>query len=98
MNDFAAALAATVMTIAVGAVMMARSWPTPSGRHRGGSVPAAPAAPALLRPVEALDQFEAYCPAEDRPTLQIRLRLGGELCTECRNPHPTTPAEEATNA
>lgn len=91
MNDFITALTAAFMTTAVGAVMMARSWPSPPGRHRGGSLPAAPAAPALLRPVEALDQFEAYCPAEDRPTLQIRLRLGGDLCSECRNnPHPST--------
>ncbi|MFE1849920.1 hypothetical protein [Streptomyces sp. NPDC059489] len=91
MNDFITAFTAALMTIAVGAVMMARSWPSPSGRHRSGSVAAAPAAPKLLRPIEALDQFEAYCPAEDRPTLQIRLRLGGDLCTECRNdPHPST--------
>ncbi|MFD4257768.1 hypothetical protein ACFWR9_09050 [Streptomyces sp. NPDC058534] len=81
MSQFAAALGGTLTAIGVGAVMVGRSWPAPTGRHRALRA----AAPAVLRPVEALDQFEAYCPAEDRPTLQLHLRLGGSLCTECRN-------------
>lgn len=89
MSQFAAALGAAVTTVGVGAVIMARSWPVPTGRHRA----ARPATDTeLLRPVEALDQFEAYCPAEDRPTLQLRLRLGGVRCTECHN-DPTGAAQ-----
>ncbi|MGV9282165.1 hypothetical protein [Streptomyces sp. NPDC003730] len=80
MSQFAAAFAASVTTVGVGAVVMARSWPVPTGRHRAPRPAAEP-----LRPVEALDQFEAYCPAEDRRTLQLHLRLGGSVCTECRN-------------
>ncbi|MEV7389574.1 hypothetical protein [Streptomyces sp. NPDC091215] len=67
-----------LMASVAGVIAIARMWPHPSGQHR--------APHPLLRPAEALDQFEAHCPAEDRPTLHIRLRLGGELCTECRNP------------
>lgn len=54
----------------------------PLGEHRAGQT--------LLRPQEALDQYEAHCQGEDRPTLHVRLRLGGALCTECRNPSKTT--------
>jgi hypothetical protein len=93
MSAFVTALAGAVTAVGVGAVAVARCWPAPTGRHRGG----APAAPEqLLRPIEALDQFEAYCPAEDRPTLQLHLRLGGTCCTECRN--PTSPSEEVPRA
>lgn len=89
MNEFAAAVAGTVTALGVGAVMVARLWPVPPGRHRAGR----PVPEPMLRPVEALEQIEAYCPAEDRPTLQIRLRLGGMCCTECRNPVHTTTAQ-----
>jgi len=88
MSDFVTALGAAVTTVGVGAVVMARGWPTPTGRHRA---PRPAVETELLRPVEAVDQFEAYCPAEDRPTLQLRLRLGGVRCTECHN----DPAEAA---
>lgn len=82
MSDFVTALGAAVTTVGVGAVVMAHGWPTPTGRHRA---PRPVAETELLRPAEALDAFEAYCPAEDRPTLQLRLRLGGVRCTECHN-------------
>ncbi|MGW3192167.1 hypothetical protein ACWDBT_30485 [Streptomyces ardesiacus] len=87
MSQFATALGAAVTTVGVGAVVMARSWPVPTGRHRAARTAAEE---QLLRPVEAQDRFEAYCPAEDRPTLQLRLRLGGSVCTECRNPTTST--------
>jgi hypothetical protein len=93
MSQFAAAMGAAVTAVGIGSVVMARSWPVPTGRHRA-TRPAAEE--QLLRPVEALDQFEAYCPAEDRPTLQLRLRLGGTCCTECRLPNTTR--EEAPSA
>jgi hypothetical protein len=82
-SQFAAALAGAVTAVGVGSVVLARCWPGPTGRHRA---PRRAAETELLRPVDALDRFEAYCPTEDRPTLQIRLRLGGAMCAECRNP------------
>ncbi|MFE2457556.1 hypothetical protein [Streptomyces sp. NPDC059402] len=87
MSQFAAAFGAALTTVGVGAVMVARNWPTATGRHRA---PRESAEAELLRPIEALDQFEAYCPAEDRPTLQLHLRLGGSVCTECHNPTTST--------
>lgn len=55
------------------------------GRHRAAAVPVQAPTP-LLRPIEALDRFEAHCPIEHRPTLHIRLRTGCVVCLECRNP------------
>ncbi|MFB6787643.1 hypothetical protein ACFCWT_13300 [Streptomyces olivaceus] len=81
MSDFAFAMTGAACTAGAGAALIYRAL-APTGRHRA----ARPAADGqLLRPVEAQDRFEAYCPAEDRPTLQLRLRLGGSVCTECRN-------------
>ncbi|MDX3398399.1 hypothetical protein [Streptomyces sp. ME01-18h] len=81
MSDFVTAMTGAGLTVAVGLTAIARSV-RPTGRHRA---PRPTAETALLRPSEALDQFEAYCPAEDRRTLQLRLRLGGVRCTECHN-------------
>lgn len=89
MNDHITVGAASLMGGLLGGTALVRWYVRPPrpkrerkpGRHRTAPGP-------LLRPVEALDRFEAHCPAEDRPTLHIRLRLGGELCTECRNPSP----------
>jgi NAD-dependent SIR2 family protein deacetylase len=86
MSDFVTAMTGAGLTVAVGLTAIARSV-RPSGRHRA---PRPAAETELLRPVEALDAFEAYCPAEDRPTLQLHLRLGGSVCTECHNPTTTT--------
>lgn len=81
MSDFAFAMTGAVCTVGAGSALIYRAL-LPTGRHRA----ARPAAEEqLLRPIEALDAFEAYCPAEDRPTLQLRLRLGGVRCTECHN-------------
>ncbi|WP_171108652.1 MULTISPECIES: hypothetical protein [unclassified Streptomyces] len=87
MNAFIAAVTGAGTAVAVGLVAIARAT-APTGRHRAPR--RAPADVEPLRPVEALDQFEAYCPAEDRPTLQLRMRLGGTCCTECRNDTTST--------
>ncbi|MEV5957246.1 hypothetical protein AB0M11_26355 [Streptomyces sp. NPDC051987] len=70
--------ACCLMASLSGAALIARAWPKPSGAHR--------APHPMLRPVEALDQFEAHCPHEGRTTLHARLRLGGVVCMDCRNP------------
>lgn len=72
--------AACILTALCGGTAVARWYVTPPrspGRHTAQAL--------MLRPVEAQQQFEAYCPAEARRTLHVRLRLGGELCVECRN-------------
>ncbi|WP_202438012.1 hypothetical protein [Streptomyces sp. SID5910] len=89
MSSFAYAMTGAACTVGAGASLIYRAL-LPTGRHRA-TRPAAEE--QLLRPVEALDAFEAYCPAEDRPTLQLHLRLGGSVCTECRL--PDTTREEA---
>jgi hypothetical protein len=48
-NGFAAALAGAITAAGVGAVGFARSWPTPSGRHR------APRQPGQLTVQEFVD-------------------------------------------
>ncbi|MEU7399963.1 hypothetical protein [Streptomyces sp. NPDC044948] len=88
MSDFVTAMTGAGLTVAVGLTAIARSV-RPTGRHRA---PRTAAEATLLRPVEALDASRAYCPAEDRDTLQLHLRLGGVRCTECRN-DPTEAAQ-----
>ncbi|CAM5591731.1 hypothetical protein [Streptomyces purpurascens] len=75
--------AAFLMTSLAGAAAIARAWVTPpsSGRHRA----TAPAPVSLLRPIEALDQFEARCLVERRDTLHVRFRTGDVQCLDCRS-------------
>lgn len=81
MNDRITIGAAFLMTSLAGATAIARAWVTPrGGRHRA----TAPAQAPLLRPIEALDQFEARCVAERRTTLHVRFRTGGVMCLDCR--------------
>lgn len=80
MNDQFAYGAVCVLTALTTGTAVAR-WYVTEPRQRGRHTAQA----LMLRPVEAQQQFEAYCPAEDRRTLHVRLRLGGELCVECRN-------------
>ncbi|MFI5687840.1 hypothetical protein [Streptomyces sp. NPDC051636] len=80
MSAYLTALAGAMTAVGVGAVAMGRSWPGTTGRHRAGD----PAPTPLLRPVEALDRFEARCPVELRTTLHVRFRTGGVQCLDCR--------------
>lgn len=73
------AIAAAVLMAALIAAVLAGRWyvrPEKAGRHR--------APRTLLRPVEALDQSEAWCPVEHRKTLHLRFAGGGDMCLECR--------------
>lgn len=61
----------------------------PTGRRRAN----------LLRPVEAMANDLAYCPAEERERLHAFLRTGGRVCWTCRTftDHPpltSTPARD----
>lgn len=76
MSQYLAALTGAGTVVAVGVTFLARTL-RPTGQHR--------APRPLLRPVEALDQVEAHCPAEHRPTLHIRFATGGAQCLDCRN-------------
>lgn len=80
MNEQFAYGATLFLTALVGGTAVARWYVTPP-RERGRHTARVLGGPR----VEAQERFEAYCPAEDRRTLHVRLRLGGELCVECRN-------------
>jgi len=73
-SAYIAALTAAGATVAVGLVAMARSSAQPSS----------PALQPMVRPIEALDQFEARCVAERRATLHVRFAMGGVMCLDCR--------------
>lgn len=79
--------AAVLMAALVAAVLAGRWYVRPErvGRHR--------APRTLLRPVEALDQREAWCPAEHRPTLHVRFAGGGSMCLDCRKAFAATAKE-----
>ncbi|MFF7485588.1 hypothetical protein ACFZBC_08830 [Streptomyces luteogriseus] len=83
MNDRITIGAAFLMTSLAGGAAVARAWVTPvsRGRHRA----TAPAPAPLLRPIEALDQFEARCVPEGRTTLYVRFRTGAAMCLDCRS-------------
>jgi hypothetical protein len=80
-NDRITIGAAFLMTSLAGAAAIARAWVTPaSSRPRVVPDPA-----PMLRPVEALDRFEARCLVERRNTLHVRFRTGGAMCLDCRS-------------
>lgn len=68
----AAVLMAALITAAVTARWYFRPAPA-TGQHRAG----------MVRPIEALDRFEAWCLAEHRRTLHVRLATG-TVCLDCR--------------
>ncbi|MFI2632583.1 hypothetical protein ACH5A2_19625 [Streptomyces collinus] len=81
MNDRIAIGAAFLMTSLAGAAAVARAWVTPaSSRQRVAPDPA-----PMLRPVEALERFEARCLVERRTTLHVKFRTGGAMCLDCRS-------------
>ncbi|MEU6279779.1 hypothetical protein [Streptomyces sp. NPDC047028] len=68
--------AAVLMAALILATGAARWYfrPAPTvGQHRAG----------MVRPVEALNQFEAWCLAEHRRTLHVQLATG-TVCLDCR--------------
>ena len=100
MSDYITALTGAGTTVAVGAVMMARSWPTP-GQHRGPRRVAELLAEAELVPLDELLTAEAefateygdttpvwqHCPGHDDGPLA----RNGWWCPACRLPiHATT--------
>lgn len=74
---------AVIAADAVGFTLYLRWHFTPPkpGRHSKAGVEA-----RYFEPVEVLDRFSRYCPSENRRTVHARLRLGGIVCTQCRNP------------
>ncbi|MFC9681327.1 hypothetical protein [Streptomyces sp. NPDC056948] len=67
-------LAALILAVAV--VLVSRAVRPGTGARRGTA--------PLLRPIEALSQFEARCVAERRTTLHIQFATGGVMCLDCR--------------
>ncbi|MEU6496413.1 hypothetical protein ABZ890_39555 [Streptomyces sp. NPDC046984] len=64
----------------------------PNGHHRGRrrleeTTPPTP----LLRPIEAMANDIAYCPAEERERLHAFLTTGGRVCWTCRHFTPHGP-------
>lgn len=78
-SGYEAALGGAVAAIGVGAVLIARAWPTPTGRHRSGR----PVPP----PVEAMERAVAWCSTEHRVTEHFRTRVTQQfICFDCRQP------------
>ncbi|MEU2443514.1 hypothetical protein ABZ588_08340 [Streptomyces althioticus] len=82
MSGFEAAFAGAIATVGVSAVVLARGWPGPTGRHRAPR-PATPALPA----VEAMDKVAARCEVENRVTIHARTHVARQfICMDCLNP------------
>ncbi|MFJ8049860.1 hypothetical protein [Streptomyces luteogriseus] len=82
MNDRITIGAAFLMTSLAGTAAIARAWVTPTNSRPRVTPDPAP----MLRPVEALDRFEARCMVERRNTLHVRFRTGAAMCLDCRSP------------
>lgn len=97
MSDYLAALTGAGTAVAVGTVMMARSWPTP-GQHRGPRRVAELLADAELVPLDELLTAEAEFTAEYGDAFAPAWRCcpghagapvrDGWLCPDCRLPIP----------
>jgi hypothetical protein len=82
MSGFEAAFAGAIATVGVSAVVLARGWPGPTGRHRAPR-PTTPALPA----VEAMEKVAALCSTEGRVTIHARTHVTRSfVCTDCLNP------------
>jgi hypothetical protein len=80
-NDRITIGAAFLMTSLAGMAAVTRAWFAPASSRPHVAPDPAP----LLRPVEALERFEARCLVERRTTLHVKFRTGGAMCLDCRS-------------
>ncbi|MFK0062662.1 hypothetical protein ACIQTN_25975 [Streptomyces werraensis] len=82
MSGFETALAGAVAVVGVSAVVLARGWPAPAGKHRAPHPSVRPG-----RPVEAMDKVAARCEVENRVTIHARTHVTRSfVCMDCLNP------------